>query len=37
MLHTPYYLIDKTRLLPNLEKIAHLRETSGAKALLALK
>jgi carboxynorspermidine decarboxylase len=37
MLHTPYYLIDKASLLPNLEKIAHLRETSGAKALLALK
>ena len=37
MLQTPYYLIDKARLLPNLEKIAHLREASGAKALLALK
>ena len=37
MLQTPYYLIDKARLLPNMEKIAHLRETSGAKALLALK
>lgn len=37
MLHTPYYLIDKAHLLPNLEKIAHLREASGAKALLALK
>ena len=36
-MQTPYYLIDKSRLLPNLEKIAHLRETSGAKALLALK
>ncbi|WGW03644.1 carboxynorspermidine decarboxylase [Tropicibacter oceani] len=34
---TPYYLIDKSRLLPNMEKIAHLREASGAKALLALK
>ena len=37
MLQTPYYLIDKARLLPNMEKIAHLREASGAKALLALK
>jgi len=36
-MQTPYYLIDKSRLLPNLEKIAWLRETSGAKALLALK
>jgi carboxynorspermidine decarboxylase len=36
-MQTPYYLIDKARLLPNMEKIAHLRETSGAKALLALK
>ncbi|GGG76209.1 carboxynorspermidine/carboxyspermidine decarboxylase [Salipiger pallidus] len=36
-MQTPYYLIDKSRLLPNMEKIAHLREASGAKALLALK
>ena len=36
-MQTPYYLIDKSRLLPNLEKIAWLRENSGAKALLALK
>ncbi|MGI3166854.1 carboxynorspermidine decarboxylase [Pseudooceanicola sp. 200-1SW] len=36
-MQTPYYLIDKARLLPNMEKIARLRETSGAKALLALK
>jgi carboxynorspermidine decarboxylase len=34
---TPYYLIDKSRLLPNMEKIAWLRERSGAKSLLALK
>jgi carboxynorspermidine decarboxylase len=34
---TPYYLIDKTNLLANLEKIAWLREASGAKSLLALK
>jgi carboxynorspermidine decarboxylase len=36
-LQTPYYLVDKTALLANLEKIAHLRERSGAKCLLALK
>jgi carboxynorspermidine decarboxylase len=36
-MQTPYYLIDKSRLLPNLEKIAWLRKQSGAKALLALK
>ena len=34
---TPYYLIDKARLLRNMERIAYLREKSGAKALLALK
>ena len=37
MIDTPYYLIDKARLTPNMEKIAWLREESGAKALLALK
>ncbi len=36
-MQTPYYLIDKSRLLPNLEKIAGLRAESGAKSLLALK
>lgn len=36
-MQTPYYLIDKSRLLPNLEKIAWLRAQSGAKCLLALK
>ncbi|WP_179381457.1 carboxynorspermidine decarboxylase [Jannaschia marina] len=36
-MQTPYYLIDKSALLPNLEKIAELRAASGAKALLALK
>lgn len=36
-MQTPYYLIDKSRLLPNLQKIAWLTEQSGAKALLALK
>ena len=37
MIKTPYYLIDKQKLLGNLEKIAYVREQSGAKALLALK
>ncbi|WP_415183754.1 carboxynorspermidine decarboxylase [Phaeovulum sp.] len=37
MIQTPYYLIDKQALLHNMRKIAHLREASGAKALLALK
>lgn len=36
-MQTPYYLIDKSRLLENMEKIARLRELSGARALLALK
>ncbi|NVD40669.1 carboxynorspermidine decarboxylase [Ensifer sp. HO-A22] len=37
MIQTPYYLIDKAKLLRNMEKIAYVREKSGAKALLALK
>lgn len=37
MTATPYYLIDKSKLLGNMEKIAYVREHSGAKALLALK
>lgn len=37
MLKTPYYLIDKASLLRNMQKIAYVREHSGAKALLALK
>ena len=37
MLPTPCYVIDISRLLPNMEKIAWLREASGAKSLLALK
>lgn len=37
MPQTPYYLIDKQKLLPNLQKIAHLRARSGARVLLALK
>ena len=36
-MQTPYYLIDKSRLLQNMEKIAKLRELSGVKSLLALK
>ena len=37
MIATPYYLIDKARLRANMERIAWLRERSGAKSLLALK
>src|SRR3989344_7746151 len=36
-LKTPYYLIDEERLLTNMEKIASVREKSGAKSVLALK
>lgn len=36
-LATPYYLIDESRLLKNLQKIAYVRERSGAKSVLALK
>ena len=34
---TPYYLIDESRLVRNLEIIAQVREQSGAKSVLALK
>ena len=37
LIKTPYYLIDKSKLERNMEKIAYVREHSGAKALLALK
>lgn len=37
MIQTPYYLIDKEKLLRNMETIACMRRQSGAKALLALK
>lgn len=37
MLQTPYYLIDKAKLLRNMEIIARLRQLSGVKSLLALK
>ena len=36
-MQTPFYLIDKSKLILNLEKIAWLRAQSGAKSLLALK
>ncbi|WP_420963137.1 carboxynorspermidine decarboxylase [Brucella sp. IR073] len=36
-IQTPYYLIDKSKLLRNLQAIKHVREHSGAKLLLALK
>lgn len=36
-LPTPHYLMDIARLKQNMEKVARLRELSGAKALLALK
>jgi len=36
-LATAYYLIDESRLLKNLEKIARVRDRSGAKSVLALK
>jgi carboxynorspermidine decarboxylase len=37
MIQTPYYLIDKPRLLRNLQIMQQVRERSGAKTLLALK
>lgn len=36
-LETPYYLIDEKKLLRNLKIIKHIRDSSGAKFLLALK
>lgn len=36
-LTTPYYLIDENKLLKNLKIIQQVRETSGAKSVLALK
>ena len=36
-IQTPYYLIDESRLVKNLEKIARVKERSGAKSVLALK
>lgn len=37
MIQTPFYLIDKAKLLRNMQIIDRVREGSGAKALLALK
>ena len=37
MVQTPYYLIDKARLLANLQRVDVLRRESGAKVVLALK
>ena len=37
LLKTPYYLIDETRLLKNLQRARYLRERSGARLVLALK
>lgn len=36
-INTPYYLIDESKLLNNLETIQRVRELSGAKSVLALK
>ncbi len=36
-MNTPYYLIDERRLLKNLKIIKRIRESSGAKSVLALK
>ncbi|HEX9857976.1 MAG TPA: carboxynorspermidine decarboxylase [Paracoccaceae bacterium] len=37
MIQTPFYLIDRAKLLRNMEIVDRLRQGSGAKALLALK
>jgi carboxynorspermidine decarboxylase len=37
MIQTPYYQIDKSALLHNLQRIAYVRDDTGAKVLLALK
>jgi len=37
MIQTPYYLIDKSKLLRNLEAMDRVRRMSGARVLLALK
>lgn len=36
-IQTPYYLIDESKLLKNLEKISIVKERTGAKSVLALK
>lgn len=37
MLQTPFYLIDKSKLIKNMQRIKYLQEKSGVKAVLALK
>ncbi|AKK20034.1 carboxynorspermidine decarboxylase [Candidatus Liberibacter africanus] len=37
MIKTPYYLIDKQKLLNNLEVVSRIRKNAGIKLLLALK
>lgn len=37
MIQTPYYLIDKSKIAANMAIMDRLRDTSGAKVLLALK
>jgi len=37
LFETPYYLIDETKLVKNLEKIKAVRKSCGAKSVLALK
>jgi carboxynorspermidine decarboxylase len=37
MIETPYYLVDKAKLLRNLRTMQFVRERSGARVLLALK
>ncbi len=37
VIQTPYYLIDKSRLLANMQCMARVRRDSGARLLLALK
>lgn len=37
MIKTPYYLIDKQKLLNNLEIVQHIQKNAGIKLLLALK
>ena len=37
MIQTPYYLIDKSALLRNLQIIGQVRQQTGAKVLLGLQ
>lgn len=36
-INTPYYLVDETRMLKTMERIAFVKDNSGAKSVLALK